>query len=190
MISASKGDKFCVNRQTMTVMFKQCGLELVPEEISGHIDFQTLYPGSVPHCAVVSRFNNRHVVVIAKDQMRIENWRRPNRTVRSIGAPFDAKAKNVKEIMLETVHPYTKYEMFMPNSLDRKLPAGTKGFWVRFDKSTSTYPTTVHGSNEKYVIKTWPLLFPRMGNKRISSDQKTLYFLGGQGVMPGHQNIT
>ena len=85
----------------MKVMFKQCGLELVPEEISQHIDFQTLYPGSVPHCAVVSRFNNRHVVVIAKDQVRIENWRRPNRTVRSIGAPFDAKAKNVKEIMLK-----------------------------------------------------------------------------------------
>merc|ERR1712005_92426 len=93
VIAASEGDKYRINKQTMHVLFKTSGLELVPEEISGHADFQTLYPGSVPHCAIESRFKYRHVIVIAKDNVRIENWRPPSRVLRSLGSPFDPTAK-------------------------------------------------------------------------------------------------
>ena len=99
----------------------------------------------------------------------------------SIGAPFDAKAENVKEIMLQTVHPYTKYELYAAKYLDRKLPAGTKGFWVRFDKSTSTYPTTVHGSSEKYVIENVAAVVSKDGKQQDFKRPKAVVLFGGPG---------
>ena len=46
------------------------------------------------------------------------------------------------------------------------------------------------GSNEQYTIENVAAVVSKDGKQEISSDQKTLNFLGGQGVMPGHQNIT
>jgi hypothetical protein len=182
IVSSTDDSKFTVNRQTMQVSFKKSGLELVPEEIANHPDFTHLFPRAVPHCAYESRFTNRHVVIIAKNQMRIENWRKAKRGTAFVGAPTASVPRKKIVVEYESTHPYTNLEQFRSETFYYNGPGNTRQCFITFDSKSSTYPTLVCGSSDHFQLTAVSSIIWPDGKREDLPQSKDMELFGGPGA--------
>jgi hypothetical protein len=166
----------------MQVSFQKSALEKVPEEIANHSDFIHLYPAAVPHCAYKSRFTNTHIVVIAKDQMRIEYWRKAQRGTVCVGTPTASVPRKKIVVERESKHPYTLLEQFCVQRMNYTGPENTKRCFVSFDSLTSTYPTKASGSSDHFELEGVSSIIWPDGRREDLASPKDMELFGGPGA--------
>ena len=91
------------------------------------------------------------------------------------------KPKNVKEIMLETVHPYTKYDLYMPIvstkvCLPVRRVSGSDLIRVHLHIRLKCY-----GSSEKYTIENVAAVVSKDGKQEDFKRPKAVVLFGGPG---------